>query len=57
MQLYFMPFACSLASRITLHETGQNAEFVQVNGADPRPADVSEYHRVSGHFVTGSREI
>lgn len=47
MQLYFMPFACSLASRITLHETGQNAEFVQVNGADHRLPDGSDYYQVS----------
>ena len=31
MKLYFSPGACSLASRISLHEAGIDAEFEQVN--------------------------
>ncbi len=47
MQLYFMPFGCSLASRITLHETGRTAEFVQIDGADHRLPDGRDYYQVS----------
>ena len=32
MQLYFRPFACSLASRIALIETGHDAEYRHVDG-------------------------
>lgn len=31
MKLYFIPFACSLATRIAIHESGLDAEFVQVH--------------------------
>jgi glutathione S-transferase len=30
MKLYFIPFACSLATRIAVIEAGLDAEFVQV---------------------------
>ena len=33
MQLYFRPFACSLASRIAIVESGQEASFHHVDGA------------------------
>ena len=33
MQLYFRPFACSLASRIAIIESGQDAAFHHVDGA------------------------
>lgn len=40
MQLYFRPFACSLASRIALIESGHEAEFHHVDGqALPDGAD------------------
>lgn len=31
MKLYFSPMACSMATRITLYETGRDAELVQVD--------------------------
>lgn len=45
LQLYFSPFACSLASRIALHETGQAAEFTLVR--DHKLPDGSDYHAVN----------
>lgn len=31
MQLYFSPLACSLATRIALHEAGSSAEFIEID--------------------------
>lgn len=39
MKLYFSPLACSLASRITIYETGSSAELVEV---DPKTKKTSD---------------
>ncbi|MEO8551158.1 MAG: glutathione S-transferase, partial [Kofleriaceae bacterium] len=39
MKLYFNPLACSLASRITLYETGLTAELVEVDTPTKRTSD------------------
>ena len=41
MKLYFIPFACSLATRIAVLEAGLDAEFVAVTGNAPIPERVS----------------
>lgn len=46
MKLYFIPFACSLATRIAIEEAGLDAEFVQVLPGH-RLADGSDYARIS----------
>ncbi len=45
MQLYFRPFACSLASRIALIESGQDAEYAHVDGH--MLADGNDFHAVN----------
>lgn len=45
MQLYFRPFACSLASRIALIESGQDAEYAHVDGQ--MLADGNDFHAVN----------
>lgn len=45
MQLYFVPFACSLASRITLNEMGEAADYVLVR--DRKLPDGSDYHQIN----------
>ena len=37
MKLYFIPFACSLATRIAIEEAELDAEFVQVRPGEPLP--------------------
>lgn len=37
MQLFFAPFACSLAARIALDEAKLDADFVQVKSGEPLP--------------------
>lgn len=46
MKLYFIPFACSLATRIAVEEAGLDAEFVRV-AADKTLPDGSDFRRVS----------
>lgn len=46
MKLYFIPFACSLASRIATEEAGLDAEFVHVQPGHTLP-DGSDYRGVS----------
>jgi glutathione S-transferase len=45
MQLYFRPFACSLASRIALIESGHDAEFHHVDGH--MLSDGNDFHSVN----------
>jgi len=45
MQLYFRPFACSLASRIALIESGHDAEFHHVDGH--LLSDGNDFHSVN----------
>ena len=46
MKLYFIPFACSLATRIAIEEAGLDAEFVHVLPGHKLP-DGSDYARIS----------
>lgn len=46
MKLYFIPFACSLATRIAIEEAGLDAEFVQVLTGHKLP-DGSDFRAVS----------
>lgn len=46
MQLFFSPFACSLASRIAIEEANLDADFIQVKPGAPLP-DGSDYKTVS----------
>lgn len=39
MELYFMPLACSLASRIALEEAGANARYVEIDPLTKRTLD------------------
>jgi glutathione S-transferase len=39
MQLYFMPLACSLATRIALDEAGANTEFIEIDPITKRTLD------------------
>lgn len=43
MRLYFAPLSCSMATRIALYESGQNAEFIAVDLATKRLPDGSDY--------------
>jgi glutathione S-transferase len=47
MKLYFAPLACSLASRITLYETGQEAEYVYVDLPAKRTADGVDFGTIN----------
>lgn len=47
MKLYFSPFSCALAVRIALYESGQSAEFRQIDLATKRAIDGSDYHDVN----------
>ena len=46
MDLYFMPLACSLATRIALYEAGADARYVEVNKAK-RTADGEDFHTIN----------
>lgn len=46
MKLYFIPFACSLATRIAINEAELDAEFVQVTPGQPLP-DGRDFAQVS----------
>lgn len=46
MQIYFIPFACSLAARIAVEEAGLDAEYIQVKPGQPL-ADGRDYTEVS----------
>lgn len=46
MKLYFIPFACSLATRIAIEEAGLDAEFVQVLAGHKLP-DGGDFRAVS----------
>lgn len=46
MQLYFRPFSCSLASRIALIETGQDADYTLVERTKALP-DGGDYRNVN----------
>lgn len=47
MQLYFAPFACSLASHITLREAGVPFDLVQVTLSTKKTADGGDYLAVT----------
>ena len=46
MDLYFMPFACSLATRIALYEAGAEARFVEVDKTKRTP-DGEDFHQIN----------
>jgi glutathione S-transferase len=47
MNLYFSPLACSLASRITLYETGHPAEFHRVDTKAGKTAAGEDYRKIN----------
>lgn len=47
MQIYFLPLACSLATRITLYELGVEATFIEVDPVTKRSADGADLHAVN----------
>ena len=47
MQLYFAPLACSLATRISLYESGAPAQFTQVDTRAKRLADGGDFYAVN----------
>jgi glutathione S-transferase len=47
MELYFSPMACSLASRIVVHETGADVRLVEVDTKAKRTRDGTDYWQVT----------
>ena len=47
MDIYFSPLACSLASRIVLYETGQQAAFQRVDTKAGRTASGEDYRKIN----------
>jgi len=47
MDIYFSPLACSLASRITLYESGQEATFQRVDTKAGRTASGEDYRKIN----------
>lgn len=47
MDIFFSPLACSLASRITLYETGQTANFQRVDTRAGRTAAGEDYRKIN----------
>lgn len=47
MDIYFSPLACSLASRIVLYESGQEAEFHRVDTRAGRTASGEDYRKIN----------
>lgn len=47
MELFFAPLSCSLATRIALYESGQSAEFHQVELSTKRLPDGSDYRAIN----------
>lgn len=47
MDIYFSPLACSLASRITLYETGQAATFHRVDTKTGKTASGDDYRAIN----------
>jgi glutathione S-transferase len=43
MDLYFSPLSCSMATRISLYETGDSANFLEVDPKTKRLGDGSDY--------------
>lgn len=47
MDVYFSPLACSLASRITLYESGQEAKFQRVDTKAGKTASGEDYRKIN----------
>ena len=47
MNLYFSPLACSLATRISLYEAGEKAEYTRVDTRAKRTADGSDFLEIN----------
>lgn len=47
MDIYFSPLACSLASRIVLYETGQQAAYQRVDTKAGRTASGEDYRKIN----------
>ena len=47
MKLYFSPFSCSMATRISLYERGAQADFVQVDAKTKRTVDGEDFSQVN----------
>src|SRR5262245_19923692 len=46
LQLYFSPLACSMATRIALHEAGASATFVEVEPRTKQTPDGADYRAI-----------
>ena len=57
MKLYFLPLACSLASRIALRESGLDIEFVPVDPIDKTLPDGRPYREVHGLELVPALEL
>ena len=47
MDLYFSPLSCSMATRITLYESGEDARFCQVDNRAKRLTDGSDFRAIN----------
>ncbi|NMO14374.1 glutathione S-transferase [Pyxidicoccus fallax] len=47
MQLYFLPLACSLATRISLYEAGAKATYIEVDSKTKRTHDGQDFLQVN----------
>ena len=47
MDLYFSPLACSMATRITLHEARGDARFIEVDTKTKRTQDGVDFYTIN----------
>ena len=54
MDIYFSPLACSLASRIVLYESGQDATFQRVDTKAGKTASGEDYRQIVARVAAAS---
>ncbi len=57
MKLYFSPLACSLATRIALHEAGADATFVEVDPKTKQTSDGVDFRTIHSLGLVPTLEI